>query len=245
MFKVINTKILIFFVLSSSISARAAFIKKPTTKGENNIPYQVFVPAPKKTGSESEKLPLILFLHGAMERGLDGDLQVKVGLGPVIQENSNSFPAIVVFPQISQKMAWREDSGLPEAMNILKLVMRDYSVDPDRIYLTGISMGGYGVWELAELYPNLFAAIVPIASSREPGPLTNNLHKIPVFASHGARDGICPVSATRAMVEELKKIGNTKVNYQEYEKLKHSDTWEATYRDPSMFEWLFSKTRLR
>jgi predicted peptidase len=112
--------------------------------------------------------PLILFLHGAGETGTDGKKPAQVGLGPAIKKQEKSFPFLTVFPQ-SQKRTWQASSADGQrALDILAEVQKDYKVDPKRIYLTGLSMGGYGTWSLAARYPERWAAIVPVCGGGDP-----------------------------------------------------------------------------
>src|SRR5207244_13256028 len=109
----------------------------------------------------SQRWPVILFLHGAGERGDDGLLQTQVGLGAAVRQNAARFPAIIVFPQMPAEAAWT-GTPAPVAIAALEQVSREVQVDSDRVYLTGVSMGGNGVWYLAYRYPSRFAPLVPI-----------------------------------------------------------------------------------
>src|SRR5262249_43200392 len=127
--------------------------------------YVLFVPHDYKG---DKAYPLILFLHGAGETGTDGHKQAEVGLGPAIKKREKNFGFIAVFPQ-AQKRTWRSDS--PEAQRALAIlaeVQKEYKVDPKRIYLTGLSMGGYGTWSLVAKYPDRWAAIAPICGGGDP-----------------------------------------------------------------------------
>ena len=147
--------------------------------------YVLFIPHDYK----SEKaFPLILFLHGAGETGKDGKKQSEVGLGPAIKKQEKSFPFIAVFPQ-SQKRTWQAESlDAQRALDILSEVRKKYNVDDKRIYLSGLSMGGYGTWSLATKYPDRWAAIVPICGGGDPKQAAK-LKDIPCWCFHGDKDG--------------------------------------------------------
>jgi predicted peptidase len=219
-------------------------------ENDDDIPYQIYLPPEFSQQEFKEKRwPLILFLHGSGERGSDGIKPTQAGLGPLVKKYPSTFPAIIIFPQASEKMWWSLNSGLFKAYEVLQRVIQNYPVDEDRIYLSGISMGGYGSWELAETYPKLFAAIVPIAASKEPGLLTKNLNKIPIWAVHGQDDVICPVEATISMVEAIRSAGNEEVeltiycDYCSEFSLGHKEAWEMAYQNTELIEWLFSQNR--
>ena len=120
--------------------------------------YQVYIPADYNA---SQRWPVILFLHGAGERGTDGLVQTQIGLAPSIRGNAKRWPAIAIFPQVPPDSMW---NGVPAeaAMLALERTMKDYVTDPDRVYLTGLSMGGNGSFYLAYRYAEKFAAVVPI-----------------------------------------------------------------------------------
>ena len=127
--------------------------------------YQVFVPA---RAASPGKRPLVLFLHGSGERGDDGVKPTLAGLGPWLKENRDSFPALAVFPQVPEGEEWR-DRNARMALAVLDAAGNEFQADPRRIYLTGMSMGGYGSWELALTRPTHFAAVVPICMPTSPG----------------------------------------------------------------------------
>src|SRR4051794_27451652 len=127
--------------------------------------YVLFVP---HTYTGEKATSVIVFLHGSGETGSDGERQAQTGLGPAIRKHEKTFPSIVIFPQ-SQKRTWRADSGdARRALDILAEVEKEYKVDPKRIYLTGLSMGGMGTWSLALAHPERWAAIVPVCGRGDP-----------------------------------------------------------------------------
>src|SRR5262249_17824040 len=146
--------------------------------------YVLFVPHDYKG---DKAYPLILFLHGSGESGTDGKKQVAVGLGPALKKHEKAFPFLVVFPQ-SQKYSWQADSqDSQRAIAILDEVMKSYKVDPQRVYLTGLSMGGSGTWSLAAKYPGRWAAIVPVCGGGDPKQAEKIKH-LPCWCFHGSAD---------------------------------------------------------
>lgn len=182
----------------------------------------------------STKWPLILFLHGAGERGDDIDL-VKVHGIPMIAEQDPSFPFIGVSPQCPKDSFWQiEQDAL---MALLDEIIATYNVDPDRIYLTGLSMGGYGTWQLAAEYPQRFAAIAPICGGGNPE-RANELTGIPVWVFHGAKDSVVPLAESEQMVNALSEQSED-VKFTVYPDLDH-DSWSITYSNPELYDWFLS-----
>ncbi|GAH52989.1 unnamed protein product, partial [marine sediment metagenome] len=153
----------------------------------------------------------------------------KHGPPKIVEEKD--FPFIIVSPQCPKEQWWiAEDLNL-----LLEKIIRDYRVDTNRVYLTGLSMGGFGAWELAVKYPNKFAAIVPICGGGNPV-LVNRIGHIPIWVFHGAKDNIVPIQKSEEMVEALKKIeGN--VRFTIYPEAGH-DSWTETYDNPEFYDWL-------
>lgn len=234
------------------------FVARAAVVNGASYPYKVYVPA---NYDGSRRWPVILFLHGAGERGSDGELQVQVGLAPAIRRAPDRVPAIVIFPQAPKDSTW---SGTPGrmAMQALDHTMREFRGDPKRVYLTGLSMGGYGTWQLALEHPKRFAALVPICSgvtyprptatwlrvTAVPADATNpyaivaeGVRRIPVWAFHGDEDQAVPVTESRKMVEALRAIG-APVRYTEYPGVGHN-SWDSAYAEPGLWEWLFGQRR--
>jgi predicted peptidase len=178
--------------------------------------------------------PLMLFLHGAGESGSDLKL-VKVHGPPKIVETKKDFPFILVSPQ-SPQFGWDV-----EALNVLlDEVMAQHKVDPDRVYLTGLSMGGFGTWALAAAHPERFAAIVPVCGGGEPI-FARRLKNVPAWVFHGAKDGAVPLERSEVMVKALKAAGGN-VQFTVYPDVGH-DSWTQTYNNPELYEWLLKQKR--
>jgi len=192
----------------------------------------------------AKKWPLILFLHGSEERGEDPEIVRREALPRLLDEELD-LPAIVLSPQCRSKARWSD--MMQELVALLDQVLSTHAVDNSRIYLTGISMGGYGAWELAVRNPQQFAAVVPIAGGYDPkGGLTFDaicsLKHVPVWAFHGQRDKNVPYSESTHAVEALQSCGGN-VRLTLYPDADHALSWERAYADPKLYEWLFAQTR--
>jgi predicted peptidase len=210
-----------------------AFEKKITiTVGGRYLLY-----LPKDYGKESgKKWPLVLFLHGAGERG-DDLAKVKVHGPPKLAAAGKDFPFILVSPQCPEDAVW--ETQLLNAL--LDTVMEKYAVDADRVYCTGLSMGGFGTWALAAAFPERFAAIAPICGGGNPKH-AERLKSLPIWAFHGAKDAIVPLRFSEEMVNALKAVGNTQVRLTVYPNAEH-DSWTETYNNPAFYEWLLQQKR--
>lgn len=179
--------------------------------------------------------PTIVFLHGAAERGNDLDVVTTQGLPRRLTEQQN-FPFVTIVPQCPRGEIW-----IPSMVDeLIGMVQDKFRIDADRIYLTGISMGGFGTWMTAVDFPDRFAAIVPICGGGDPSKVSLIGH-LPVWAFHGAKDEIVNVSETIRMVNALKKIGGD-VRFTMYPEGKH-DAWTETYNNPALYEWLLTHNR--
>jgi predicted peptidase len=194
--------------------------------------YMLFVPHDYKG---DQPYPLILFLHGLGESGTDGEKQARVGLGAAIRKHEKTFGFITVFPQ-SQQRNWRANSDDGQrALHILDAVMKEYKVDPARVYLTGLSMGGYGTWSLAAKYPDRWAAIVPICGGGDPKQAATIKH-IPCWCFHGGADKTVPPAKSRDMIDALKAAG-ANPKYTEYPDVGHN-SWDRAYGTAELYTWL-------
>jgi predicted peptidase len=196
--------------------------------------YSVFLPIgfdPKKT------YPAILFLHGAGERGEDGILPTQAGIGPIIAQDPARFPAIVIFPQA--KRSWAADSDdIKAALTALDEVSNRYKVDPKRIYLTGLSMGGAGSWGLAAKMPDKFAAVAPVCGFGDPK-IAGALKTVPLWTLMGDDDMSMIVDGTRALFTAMKAAGGSP-KLTEYRGVGHN-SWDRAYSDPKVMMWMLEQ----
>jgi predicted esterase len=186
------------------------------------------------------RYPLVLFLHGKGERG-DNLVQIKESALPSRLEYDakfrEQFPAIVVAPQCPANEWWSTD----ELAMLLDEVQTRYRVDPDRLYVTGMSMGGYGTWALASAFPDRFAAIVPVCGGGDLAEVDHLLH-LPIWAFHGNKDDVVPIDESQKMVTALQSVGGD-VRFTVYPDSGH-DAWTDTYANPEVYTWLFSHKRV-
>ena len=197
--------------------------------------YLLFLP--QDYGKEpAKKWPVILFLHGAGERGSDVNL-VKVHGPPKIVEQRKDFPFIVISPQCPPDKWWN-----PEVLiALLDEVSAAHAVDPDRVYLTGLRMGGFGTWQTAIEYPDRFAAIAPICGGGSKYRVGGIRH-IPTWVFHGDKDELVPVSASIEMVDALKAAGGD-VKFTRYPDAGH-DSWTETYDNQALYDCFLSHKRV-
>jgi predicted peptidase len=255
----------IFFslALATRAAARAhetGFLDRTVSLRGVTYKYQVFLP---EDWSSKKKWPIILFLHGAGERGSDGLLQTDVGLPHAIRESRSRFPTIVVIPQCLTNHWWTEPEMEEMALAALAATSKEFKGDAKHSYLTGLSMGGFGSWDIATRYPGKFAAMVPIcgglatpkdlvreypASAKNAYPdeprsyaeAAAKIGKTPVWIFHGAADDTVPVDGSRKMNDALKAAGGN-VRYTEYPGVGHN-SWDKAYAEPELMPWLLSKS---
>jgi predicted peptidase len=206
------------------------------------VKYLLF--EPRGYEASSKRWPLILFLHGAGERG--NDVWKVTTHGPPKNVNEDpDFPFIVVSPQCPAGEVWSDDILL----GLLDQVIGNLKVDPQRVYLTGLSMGGYGTWSLGLSHPERFAAIVPICGGGNlinvmlaEGQRSQALKTLGIWAFHGGKDPIVPGEESQRMVDLLKKVGVQDVRITVYPEAGH-DSWTETYKNPELYKWMLKHQR--
>ncbi|MBQ6706701.1 MAG: dienelactone hydrolase family protein [Clostridia bacterium] len=190
-------------------------------------------------GDDCTDLPLLIYLHGAGERGKNFDHIYRHGIPKLIKEGRD-IPAVVLFPQCPGEFIW--NNMVKELKLIIDAVVTEYGISKDRIVLTGSSMGGYGTWEMAMCYPEMFAAIAPVAGG---GVVwrTGKLIKTPVIAYHGEKDSAVPASQSEIMVDFTNAGGGTaKLNI--LKDKDHNDGIDYAYRETDLIQQLLSYRKL-
>jgi predicted peptidase len=257
------------FLLALALPADAAprvetgFLDREVTLSGVSYRYQVYVPLNYAQGNLP---PVILFLHGVGEGGEDGLLQTQVGLGPAIRQARERFPFIAVFPQGRRDQFWAGEMATL-ALKTLDQTVKEFNGDPQRLYVTGISMGGHGTWYAAAKAPGKFAAIVPIcgfvnvkrpglptegkafvlkdnAFAKSPDPYVaaaSQISKVPTWIFHGSADPVISPDESRRMFQTLKASGFD-VKYTEYQGVAHN-SWDRAYAEPDLVPWLLSRRR--
>lgn len=204
--------------------------------------------------------PLVLFLHGAGERGDDNFSQLKWGVSHLAEPKMREkYPAFIVAPQVPEDESWspleaiRDTSSFSQSMaeepsqpmkltiELLDKLQDDFSIDSNRLYVTGISMGGFGTFDIIQRHANKFAAAVPICGG---GDLTHafTLTDLPIWVFHGTKDEVVLPEYSRSMVEAIRLAGGSP-GFTEYPDEGHVGAWVQAYRNPHLYEWLFSKER--
>lgn len=242
-------------IILSMMMACLGSAAEPTAK-EWDAPNGIHIPyrlaAPEKT-EEGKLYPLVLFLHGAGERGTDNEKQLKHGILSIITGSKKiNEPCFLIAPQCPEGQWWTDldkqklrpldaKGSNPRLEAVLALVeefAKTHPVDPKRFYVTGISMGGFGTWDLLGRVPQKIAAAIPICGGGDPS-LVSRYQEVPIWAFHGGADTVVPVAATTDMIEALEKAG-AKPKVTIYPKVDH-DSWTMTYDNPEVIRWLFSQ----
>jgi len=205
-----------------------------TTLSRATYQYLTHVPAAYDPAG-TDRWPLVVFLHGAGEKGDDIKLVKKHGI-PKLAAAGKEFPFIAISPQCPRDQRWNPE----HVEELIRATEAEYRVDPDRIYLTGMSMGGMGTWATAIAYPDRFGAIAPICARGNAEEAARITH-VPAWVFHGAKDTIVPEENGRTMVEALRAAGGI-VGYTIYPEADH-DSWTVTYEDERLYEWLLSNKR--
>lgn len=238
--------------------AERGFLARSVTVGSTSYPYVVWVPPAFDAGG---RRPVALFLHGAGERGSDGWRQTAVGLGSAVRWNPQWFSdVIIVFPQAPADAQWLGEPA-EAAMRALDETLAEFDGDPSRVLLTGLSLGGYGTWHLAASHPGRFVALAPICGGIVAPPQSENVRqmpltigaedpyetaarampRVPVWIFHGSEDRSIPVTESRRMHEELRKLGR-EVRYTELPGVGHN-AWDPAYGDAALWEWFRRQSR--
>jgi predicted peptidase len=218
---------------------------------DTTIRYMLFTP--KNYKSDGKKWPMMLFLHGIGECSNDDLSRVKVHGPAHLVDNRPDFPFVVVTPQLPPPPGYKEGVSYTseqivalackawkaeELIQLVDHVAAKMNIDPDRIYVTGLSMGGYGTWRLVATHPDRFAAAVPICGGGEPEKMAPALSRVPIWAFHGAKDPIVPLVAGQAMVDAVKRAGGD-VRFTIYPEATHN-SWTETYDNQDVYDWLLA-----
>ena len=253
-------KLLLIFLLFTS--AQAQFtpeeMLKPfvyTDVNGKNWPYRLSTP---QFPEANRRYPLILFLHGSGERGDDNLKQIKVGLPALIKTLlKQPDPVILLAPQCPRNSGWTqtlahtpEYSASPQATPALQAALllchqlvAHGQADPNRLYITGLSLGGFGTWDAIQREPKLFAAAIPICGGGDIRKI-EPIKKLPLWIFHGTDDKSVAVDCSQRMYTALKQAGSRSVKFTEYPKAAHN-VWDRTYADPKVLAWLLNQTQVK
>ena len=252
--------LLLFFLLTQPGFARrheTGFLDRTISLGGESYRYQVFVP---QNFNSRKKWPVMLFLHGVGERGDDGLQQTDIGIAHAIRKDASRFPFIVVIPQCRKEKRWIHPDMQTQALGALEQSIKEFHGDRNHLYLTGLSMGGYGTWEMTAKYPGKFAAYVPICGGifgpakvpdarvslagdpnvRDPYAETaRRIGSTAIWIFHGGADDTVPVEESRKMAAAL-RAAKANVRYTEYPGVGHN-AWDKAYAEPELIPWLLAQ----
>lgn len=225
----------------------------------NELPYRLLIP---ENFDSTKKYPLVLFLHGAGERGNDNEAQLKHGTSIFTKpENRTKFSAFVLVPQCPKEDYWASAKidrsqqpvnfefnydnpltpALESALELLDTYRHDAFIDTNRVYITGLSMGGMGTFEAVAKRPDFFAAAAPICGGGDPRFYGEKTAKVAFWIFHGAKDNVVSVEHSRTMYKRIRALGG-KVIYKEYPNIEHN-SWENAFAEETFLPWMFAMKR--
>lgn len=226
--------------------------EKRTFKGkvEGKLLYRLCKPGEDAAG-KSKKPPLLIFLHGAGERGDDNERQLIWGKAFMLAA-VDQHGAVVIAPQCPKEKRWVEvdwsakEHDMPDKPSetaalleeLLPKLIKEFDIDESRIYVTGLSMGGYGTWDMAQRHPDMIAAAAPICGGGD-AKQARRLKDVPIWAFHGDADRAVPVERSRKMIAAIKEAGG-EPKYTEYEGVGHN-SWSPAYGNPELLKWMFEQ----
>lgn len=249
---------LLLFSFLGHAQDKSSYEKRWYTSGTDTLPYRLLLP---KDYNPKKKYPLILFLHGAGERGRDNEAQLTHGWGLFLRDSIRQrYPAVVVFPQCRQSSYWSNVSfvydsvtkqrsfvfpvdgeptvGMRLLLELTKDLQRNYKLNKKRLYVGGLSMGGMGTFELVRRQPKLFAAAFPICGGANTA-TASKLTKPSWWIFHGMKDDVVPPELSMTMAEALKAEG-ARLKLTLYATANHN-SWDSAFAEPDLLPWLFSK----
>jgi len=201
--------------------------------GGDKMPYLIYLPEDYKEGDQT--WPLMLFLHGRGESY--GPLSIVRKWGPPRWVDlGRKFPYIIVSPQCPGEDNWSSEKQQAGLVALLDYLGKHFGVDTDRVYLTGLSMGGYGSWRLAADHPERFAAVIPVCGGGKPAD-AKALKDLPIWVFHGDKDTAVPIQRSSDMVAAIEAAGGTKIKFTTLEGIGHN-CWSAAYATPEIYQWL-------
>jgi len=254
-----NTLLITLSLLLSSVTFAQDFMvfeKKEFKYKTGNLLYRQLSPETEKPdwGREEKKFPLVIFFHGAGERGNDNEKQLIHGTKLFADKaNFEKNPCFFIAPQCPEEMQWVDVSwklkehSMPESpsqnmqlvLDLIEKMINEYPIDTNRIYVSGLSMGGFAVWDIISRYPDKFAAAIPICGGGDEE-YAMELVNIPIWAFHGGKDKLVLTSRSQNMIYAIENAGGSP-KYTEYPKLGHL-SWNAAYAEPELLNWLFSQS---
>lgn len=220
----------------------------------STLPYRLYIPKNYDCGV---MYPVLVFMHGAGERGVDNEQQINVALPHIFDDPASpAYSSIIIAPQCPEDRQWvytpwekgcysvadvTESRECSAVIEILRHIVSEYNVDRSRIYVTGLSMGGFATWDLMSRHPSVFAAGMPVCGGGDPS-CAKILADIPIRTFHGMLDASVPVEGTREMYAAIKALGHGRIRYKEFENGYHG-IWDDVYSDEHNIRWLYSNVK--
>ena len=204
------------------------------TSDGGEVPYLVYLPKNFKPDAEQE-FAMVFFLHGRGESNGPLNLVAKWG-PPKFAQRGDDLPFVVVSPQCPRDDSWNSDTQQSRLKELLDHAVEEFKIDPAQVFLTGLSMGGYGSWTMAARHPERFAAVAPVCGGGKPED-ASKLTDVPIWAFHGDQDRAVPFSKSVEMVDAIKAAGGTKVRFTTLEHIGHN-CWSAVYATPELYNWM-------
>jgi len=202
--------------------------------GDISVPYLQYLPKRYKAEDKVTKWPLMIFLHGRGES--NGPLDIVSMWGPPKKaKNGDKLPFILISPQCPKEDRWASDTQMERILKLITQIKKEFPIDDNQIILTGLSMGGFGSWELAAREPDMFAAVMPICGGGKPENATK-LKDVNIWAYHGTEDSVVPYKFSVDMVEAIKKAGGKKIKLTSVKGAGHN-SWSAAYEDRKVWKW--------
>jgi predicted peptidase len=235
-----------FLTANSTAAAqetKPGLLTRTAEVGGESYTYQVFVPA-RLAGQRN--LPVILFLHGIGQRGEGGFIPSDGAAAVFARQYLEQLPAVALFPQCRKGRYWHNPDMERMVLAELEQTRAEFGADPKRLYLAGVSMGGFGAWHLAAEHPGKFAAVIsicggsPLTTGDRFAPVARKVGRTPVWVFHGSEDRVVPVSESRRMVEALKSVEGSRVRYSEYAGVGHN-VWLNAVAEPGLLPWLLEQ----
>lgn len=205
----------------------------------DNLNDKFWLYLPGRYAESEEKLPLIIYLHGSSRRGTEIESVKANGLPPLL-DTKDDFEFVVASPQALAKYPWQKCWRPDDLIILLEHLLENCRIDPDRVYLTGLSMGGYGTWATVAKHAERFAAAVPICGGGDPE-WGKSIGDLPIHAFHGDADFIVPVERSSEMVEAVNNAGGN-AQLTVYPNVGH-DSYTRTYANPELYRWLLGQVR--
>lgn len=218
-------------LLADPTESRHRFESSP----DEGLSYLLFEPSPALMPPDQPR-PLVLFLHGSGERG-DDLSKVKEHGPPARFMDGDGLPFVLVAPQCPEGVWWNPDLVIA----LTRKVIREHNIDPKRVHLTGLSMGGFATWAILAKEPGLFASAVPVCGGGDPEKVAA-FKDMPIWAFHGEADEVVPVAKTREMEKALRDAGAKDLHATYYEGVGH-DSWTQTYDNPAVYAWMMQRSR--